>query len=188
MGVGMEITLDLGSRSGLSPGLSYWWRSGKESTWQCRGCKRQVWKISWRRKWQPTPVFLPGEFYGQRSLADCSPWGRKELDTTEQLSTHIHTHIQPLRLAPQPWERSLTSLNLSFLVSGLKIIAHLSHVTIYYGMDEYASQFSVCSRSSAKGFRSKRYLHRNVHCSIIYSSQRWKQPKCLSIDECLNKT
>ena len=59
-----------------------------------------VWKISWRRKWQPTPVFLPGEFYGQRSLADCSPWGHKELDTTEQLSTHVHTHIQPLRLAP----------------------------------------------------------------------------------------
>ena len=40
--------------------------------------------ISWRRKWQPTPVFLPGESHGQRSLAGCSPWGRKESDTTEQ--------------------------------------------------------------------------------------------------------
>ena len=37
----------------------------------------------WRREWQPTPVFLPGEFYGQRSLAGFSPWGRKESDTTE---------------------------------------------------------------------------------------------------------
>ena len=36
-----------------------------------------------RRKWQPTPEFLPGEFHGQRSLAVCSPWGRKELDMTE---------------------------------------------------------------------------------------------------------
>ena len=36
----------------------------------------------WRRKRQPTPVFLPGELYGQKSLAD-SPWGRKESDTTE---------------------------------------------------------------------------------------------------------
>ena len=37
----------------------------------------------WRRKWQPTPVFLPREFHGQRSLAAHSSWGRKELDTTE---------------------------------------------------------------------------------------------------------
>ena len=42
-------------------------------------------KIPWRRVWQPTPVFLPGEFHGQRSVADYSPWGRKELDVTEQL-------------------------------------------------------------------------------------------------------
>ena len=42
----------------------------------------------WRRKWRPTPVFLPGEFQGQRSLEGYSPWGRKESDMTEQL---IHT-------------------------------------------------------------------------------------------------
>ena len=40
------------------------------------------------RAWQPTPVFLPGESHGQRSLAGYNPWGPKELDTTEQLSTH----------------------------------------------------------------------------------------------------
>ena len=40
-------------------------------------------KISWRREWQPIPVFLPGEFHGQNSLADYSPWGHKESDTTE---------------------------------------------------------------------------------------------------------
>ena len=37
----------------------------------------------WRRKWQPTPVFLPGKFHGQRSLAGYSPRGHKELDMTE---------------------------------------------------------------------------------------------------------
>ena len=37
----------------------------------------------WRRAWQPTPVFLPGEAHGQRSLAGCSPLGRTEPDTTE---------------------------------------------------------------------------------------------------------
>ena len=43
-------------------------------------------RFPWRRAWQPTPVFLPGESHGQRSLAGYSPWGRKELDTTEQLT------------------------------------------------------------------------------------------------------
>jgi len=42
-----------------------------------------VGKISWRRKWLPTPVFLPRELLGQRSLAGYSPWGHKELDTAE---------------------------------------------------------------------------------------------------------
>ena len=62
---------------------------GKESTCQCRYCA-WVGKILWRRKWQPTPVFLPGESYGQRSLLGDSPWGRKESDTTEQRKTVLH--------------------------------------------------------------------------------------------------
>ena len=69
--------------------------SGKESACQCRRCRRcgfnaQVGKISWSRKWQPTPVFLPGKFCGQRSLVGYSPWGCKELDMTKQLSTQTH--------------------------------------------------------------------------------------------------
>ena len=36
-------------------------------------------KIPWRRKWHPTPVSLPGKFHGQRSLDDCSPWGRRRV-------------------------------------------------------------------------------------------------------------
>ena len=38
-------------------------------------------KIPWRRRWQPTPVFLPGEFHGQRSLVDYCSWGHKESDS-----------------------------------------------------------------------------------------------------------
>ena len=49
-------------------------------------------KIPWRRKWQSTPVLLPGTSHGQRSLEGYSPWGRKELDTTERL----HVHVQAL--------------------------------------------------------------------------------------------
>ena len=44
-----------------------------------------LWLLVWRREWQPTPVFLPGESHGQRSLAGHSPWGPEELDTTEWL-------------------------------------------------------------------------------------------------------
>ena len=43
-------------------------------------------KIPWRREWLPTPVFLPGEFHGERSLVAYSPWGCKESDTTRQLT------------------------------------------------------------------------------------------------------
>ena len=44
--------------------------------------------IHWRRKWQPTPVFLPGKSQGQRSLVGCRLWGRTESDTTERLHFH----------------------------------------------------------------------------------------------------
>ena len=59
------------------------WCSSKECTCQCRKCGRRqfgpwVWKIPWRKTWQPTPVFSPGEFHGQRSPVGCSPWGCKE--------------------------------------------------------------------------------------------------------------
>ena len=71
--------------------------TGKEPTCQCRRHKRcgfdpWVRKIPWRRAWQPTPVFLPGESHGQRSLMGYSPWGRKELDTTEA-TEHACTRV-----------------------------------------------------------------------------------------------
>ena len=49
-------------------------------------------KIPWRRKWQPTPVFLPGKSHAQRSLVGYGPQGRRELDMTELLSAYTHTH------------------------------------------------------------------------------------------------
>ena len=58
---------------------------------QCRrpGFNCWVWKICWRREWLPTPLFLSGEFHGQKSLAGCSPWGHKELDSTERLTLSL---------------------------------------------------------------------------------------------------
>ena len=59
-----------------------------------------VGKIPWRRKWQPTPVFLPGESHGPRSLVGYRPWGRKELDTTERVQFHFS-----LFTFNTPWRR-----------------------------------------------------------------------------------
>jgi len=56
-----------------------WWLSGKESISQFRRHKFNPWirKILWRRKWQPTPVFLPGKSHEQRSLMGYRPWGHE---------------------------------------------------------------------------------------------------------------
>ena len=68
--------------------LLLWWLRWKRIHLQCKrmGLKPWVGKIPWRRKWLPTPVFLPWEFHRQRGLEGYSPWGRKASDTTEWLT------------------------------------------------------------------------------------------------------
>ena len=58
-----------------------WWLIGKELVCQCRrhGFNPWVWKILWRKKWQPIPVFLPGKSHEQRSLGGYSSWGHKRV-------------------------------------------------------------------------------------------------------------
>ena len=70
-----------------------WWLSGKESTCNVGDVGLIPWvgKIPWRRKRQPTPVFLPGESHGQRRLVGYSPWGRKESEPTERLTLALFT-------------------------------------------------------------------------------------------------
>ena len=65
---------------------------------ECLQCQRPVFspwvrKILWSRKWQSTPEFLPGKSHGQRSLAGYSPQNCKELDTTEQQTLSLITHL-----------------------------------------------------------------------------------------------
>ena len=71
--------------------LVTWWLSGEESTYQRKGQGLDPWvgKTPWRRRWQPTAVFLPGKSHGQRSLAGYNPWGhrvRHNLATKQQQS------------------------------------------------------------------------------------------------------
>ena len=82
-------------------------------------------KIPWRRKWLPTPVFLPGEFHGQRNLVGYSPWGCKELDTTEQLTLQWATvwHSGWLPTYPVSLAKTLASFK-----EQQKILLHWVHL------------------------------------------------------------
>ena len=93
------------------------WGSWKPGSF-CQGDKKVSIKYQgWRRKWQPTPVFLPGEFHGQRSLVGYSPWGRKESDTTKQLN---HQVIRERRKTQRnTWKRNATFQKL--LCTGLRM-------------------------------------------------------------------
>ena len=73
------------------PGLPWWlwlWRI----CLQCRRSRFDAWlgKLPWRRTWQPTPVFLPGEPHGQRSLVGYSPWGHRRVEYRWATNTHMH--------------------------------------------------------------------------------------------------
>ena len=91
---GGDIYIYILPNQGRKPGLPhhrpilYCLSHQGESYCQCRRlrrCRFDSWvrRIPWRRKWQPTPVFLPKESCKQRSQVDCSLWGLKESDTTE---------------------------------------------------------------------------------------------------------
>ena len=71
-----------------------WWLSSKEPACQCRRHRFDLWvgKMPWRRKWQPTQVFLPGKSHEQEP-GGLQSMGLQELNTTKQLSVHTHTHI-----------------------------------------------------------------------------------------------
>ena len=75
-------------------GVSWWFRWWRISLrWGKPRFDPWVRKISWRRKWQPTPVLLPGEFHWQRSLAGYSPWGHKESNATKKLTLSLSLQV-----------------------------------------------------------------------------------------------
>ena len=94
------------------------WPIGKESAYQCRRrerCTFNPWvrKIPWSRKWQPTLVFLPGKFHGQGNLVDCSPWGHKELDTTEHAQRQLLIRLD--KNLSYFWGKSLLSILMFYI-------------------------------------------------------------------------
>ena len=67
---------------------------------QCRRPEFDPWvgRIPWRREWQPTSVFLPGEFHGQRGLVGYRPWGRKESATMERPALPLSVHCRHITI------------------------------------------------------------------------------------------
>ena len=85
-------------------------------------------KMPWRRKSQPSPVFLSGKSHGQRSLAGYSPWGHKESDTTEHTQTHTYICI-----SYQKWSHTLyNALQPDFLNLGASL--YILRNKFYFGI------------------------------------------------------
>ena len=84
------------------------WLNGKESSCQCRRHRFSPWvgKIPWRRKWQPTSVFLPGKLHGQWSLEGYSSWGFNVSDMTE----HLNNNYMPCSRTQQ-WAKPAYSMS-----------------------------------------------------------------------------
>ena len=135
--------------------------SGKESTYQWRRCGFTPWvgKIPWRRKWQLTPVFLPGKFYGQRSPTGYSSWGRKRVGhhlVTKQwhlcvyiyIYTHTYVYICTSGFAEWPQVRWRSSCSLCSAVGEIKFALARGLHTV--GTDTL-HQFSLPSRHDKRG-------------------------------------
>ena len=107
------------------PGLPLW-LSGEEPASQCRRHERPrfgpwVRQIPWRRAYQLTSVFLPGESHGQRILAGYSPWGHKESDMTEATFAHAHTYIYKYSVYICITEKDRVNLLCPYYVPGVSV-------------------------------------------------------------------
>ena len=84
--------------------------------------------MHWRRKWQPTPVFLPGESWGRGSLVACRLWGCTELDTTEAMQQQQHSHNSEKAMATHSstlsWQIPWTGEPGGLLSLGLHRVGH----------------------------------------------------------------
>ena len=135
-----------------------WWLSSKESTCQCRRCgfNPWFWKIPWSRKWQPTPVFLPGESHGQRRLVGHSPWVAKsqtrlsdwtELKLLQSCLTLLrHYGLHPTSLLC-PWDSpgKNTGVGCCFILQG--IFPNRGSNLCLFMSPSLAGEFFTCSTS-----------------------------------------
>ena len=142
--------------------------------------------MHWRRKWQPTPMFLPGEFHGRRSLVGCSPWGRTELDTTEATWQQQQTGGSPCLSGAQavsenhkishPHSHCLNSLTrkpTSWLSPGGPPADPPSHAEYFCWQETHS--LLVCTTHSRTMLTAKKRL-----CFLFYTFKTGKWRKCFA--------
>ena len=108
----------------------------------------RVGKIPWRRAWQPTPVFLPGESHGQRSLTGYSPWCWEESDMTEGLST----------------QKLLNSSVQQTLPTKVRLVKAMVFPVVMYGCESWT--IKKATAAAAKSLQSCPTLYDPIDCSM----------------------
>ena len=131
------------------------WLNGKESACQCRRCRFNFWigKISWKKKWQPTLVFLPGN---PMDKGACSQWDSKDSDMTEQLNMNTGILMHKLLQILYPLDglthfiivNSLLCLLLVFVLKSIFVWYEYWYPSYFFSIFmEYVFQsfhFSLC--------------------------------------------
>ena len=142
-----------------------------------------VGKFPWRRKWQPSPVFLPGKSHGWRSPVGYRPWGREELDTTEQLHfTSLHTvkgfgvvnkaqiyvflELSCFFYDPM-YVGSLTSDSSAFSKSSLNIWKFLVHIFLKPHLENFEHYFASVSCIAVDSLPTE--LSGKTMCMYVYT-------------------
>ena len=136
------------------------WRGGKESASQSRRHKRCrfdpcVRKIPWSGKIQPTPVFLPGKFHGQRNLVGCSPWDHKKSDTAEHTCT-VHC------LGPGLYRNLMTEDNIQIHLKWIFAISNRQRTQIDIVSDCWYCQSPSFNHTSVMKIVSNSILTKGV--------------------------
>ena len=166
------------------------------SFWVSNGLNLLI--MHWRRKWQPTPVFLPGESRGQESLVDCRLWGRTESDTTQCL--HFHYSLSrfgegngnPLQCSSleNPRDRGAWWASVSGVAQSrtrLKRRSSSSSSSIFEIEKSQASNFVLFL--NCFGYPGSLYFHKNVRSSSSISAKMlWLCWICRSICCHVNNT
>ena len=103
--------------------------------------------MHWRRKWQPTPVFLPGESQGQGSLVGCPLWGRTELDTTEVTSVAMTIERERLKTGGEEdgkgWDGWMASLTQWTWVWGETWGYFMTSCSLNNSVSTYSGEFNT---------------------------------------------
>ena len=120
---------------------------------RCRRPRFEPWvgKIHWRRKWLPTSVFLPGEFHGQRSLVDYSPWSYKRVGhnlatgqaiSSVQLLSHVQLFMTPWTAARQTF-LSITNFQSLLKLMSIESVMPSNHLILCHPFSSHLEFFPV---------------------------------------------